>query len=133
MTDSLLFDADLVRRALIEDIGRGDVTTEATIPTDAQAAATIVTREPGVIAGLPITRLAFLILDPDLCFEALVEDGASVAAGAHLARVSGNARAILTAERTALNFLGRLSGIATQTARCVEAVRGTSATIVDTR
>jgi nicotinate-nucleotide pyrophosphorylase (carboxylating) len=133
VTDTLLFDAYLVRKALIEDIGRGDVTTEATIPPDTHATATIVARESGVVAGLPVARLAFELLDADLHFESLVEDSAHVAAGARLAAISGSARAILTAERTALNFLGRLSGIATLAACCVEAVRGTSATIVDTR
>lgn len=127
------FDAELVRRALAEDIGRGDVTTQATIPAGTRASGRIVARAAGVIAGLPVAALAFRLLDPAVSFEPLVDDGAPVAAGAVLARVAGDARALLTAERTALNFLGRLSGIATRTAACVAAVRGTRAAIVDTR
>jgi nicotinate-nucleotide pyrophosphorylase (carboxylating) len=131
--DTILFDAELVRRALAEDVGRGDVTTAATIPPGTHATAHIVAREPGVIAGLPLTQLAFQLLDPQVRFEALVADGTTVNAAAKLARIDGDARAILTAERTALNFLGRLSGVATLTRRCTDAVRGTSATVVDTR
>lgn len=128
-----IFDPELVRRALAEDIGRGDVTTEATIPAGTPASGRIVAREAGVIAGLPVAALAFQLLDPALRFEQLVHDGAQVEAGAALAALSGEARALLTAERTALNFLGRLSGIATLAARCQAAVAGTRARVVDTR
>jgi nicotinate-nucleotide pyrophosphorylase (carboxylating) len=128
-----LFDPDLIRRALAEDIGRGDVTTEATIPAGTQATARIVTRDAGVVAGLPLTEQIFAALDPDVRFEARVADGATVEAGATLARITGEARALLIGERVALNFLGRLSGIATLTARCVAAIAGTNARIVDTR
>lgn len=128
-----VFDVDLVRRALAEDVGRGDVTTEATIPAGTQASAHIVARQRGVVAGLPIAALTFRLLDPSLHFEPLVADGASVEAGATLARLSGEARALLTAERTALNFLGRLSGIATLAAHCMAAVSTTRAIVVDTR
>ncbi|HKV84453.1 MAG TPA: carboxylating nicotinate-nucleotide diphosphorylase [Ktedonobacterales bacterium] len=127
------FDMDLVRRALAEDVGRGDVTTEATIPAGTQARARIVAREGGVIAGLPVAALVWRLLDAAVGFEALVDDGARVEPGATLARIQGDARAILTGERTALNFLGRLSGVATLSARCVAAVAGTNARIVDTR
>ncbi|WIG59220.1 MAG: Quinolinate phosphoribosyltransferase [decarboxylating] [Ktedonobacterales bacterium] len=128
-----VFDVELVRRALAEDIGRGDVTTEATIAAGTPASARIVTREAGVVAGLPVAALAFRLLDPPVRFEPLVADGARVEAGAILARVAGDARALLTVERTALNFLGRLSGIATLAARCQAAVTGTRAAVVDTR
>jgi len=132
-TFDTLFDLNLIRRALAEDIGRGDVTTEATIPAGVQATARIVAREAGVVAGLPLAQQVFDALDPSVCFEAQVADGDAVEAGATLAQLSGGARALLTAERVALNFLGRLSGIATLTARCVAAVAETRAQIVDTR
>ena len=124
---------DLVRRALAEDIGRGDITTDAAIPADAGASGRIIAREAGVIAGLPVAALAFRLLDPAVRIEALVADGVRVEAGAALARIEGSARALLTAERTALNFLGRLSGIATLAARCAAAMAGTRAVVVDTR
>jgi nicotinate-nucleotide pyrophosphorylase (carboxylating) len=128
-----VFDSQVVRRALIEDVGRGDITTEATVPAGRSGSAGIVTREDGVIAGLPVAAIAFQLLDPLVVFEALAADGMQVAAGATLARVTGELRAILTAERTALNFLGRLSGIATLAWECTAAVAGSGATIVDTR
>lgn len=127
------FDPELVRRALAEDIGRGDVTTEATIPAGARTSARIVARQAGVVAGLPVAELAFRLLDPTVRFEVLAVEGKSVEAGTTLARVVGDARALLSAERTALNFLGHLCGIATLAARCVAAVAGTRAEIVDTR
>jgi nicotinate-nucleotide pyrophosphorylase (carboxylating) len=128
-----IFDVELVRHALAEDIGRGDVTTEATIPAGTRTAAQLMAREAGVVAGLPIAELVFRQLDPTLSFESHVGDGAHVAAGALLVSLAGDARALLTGERTALNFVGRLSGIATLAARCVAAVDGTQAAIVDTR
>jgi nicotinate-nucleotide pyrophosphorylase (carboxylating) len=128
-----IFDIELVRRALAEDVGRGDVTTQATIAPGTLSSARIVARQAGVIAGLPIAALTFAQLDPAVQFETLTPDGSAVEMDATLARVSGDAAALLTAERTALNFLGRLSGIATLAARCVAAVEGTRAHIVDTR
>lgn len=128
-----VFDVALVRRALAEDVGRGDVTTEATIPAGTQASGRIVARQPGVVAGLPIVAVTFRLLDPAVRVEAVVTDGAHVEAGATLVRLSGDARALLTAERTALNFLGRFSGIATLAAQCMAAVTGTRAVVVDTR
>src|SRR5215471_9788015 len=128
-----IFDRELVRRALAEDVGRGDMTTEATVPAGTHATASIVARESGVVAGLPIAELTFRLLDPDLRFDYLLRDATHVEAGATLAALGGDARALLTAERTALNFLGRLSGIATLAARCTAAVSGTRAVVVDTR
>jgi nicotinate-nucleotide pyrophosphorylase (carboxylating) len=125
---------DAVRAALAEDLGRaGDVTTLAIIPARAKACAAIVARDAGVVAGLGAARAAFALTDPEILFEAQATDGALVEPGSPIARVSGPARAILSAERVALNFLGRLSGVATLTARYVSAVAGTSARICDTR
>lgn len=128
-----VFDVELVRRALAEDIGRGDVTTEATVPAGTRASARIVAREAGVVAGLPLARLAFTVLDPSVRFETMAPDGSRVERGETLARLAGEARALLTAERTALNLLGRLCGIASLAARCAAAVAGTRAVVVDTR
>jgi nicotinate-nucleotide pyrophosphorylase (carboxylating) len=126
--------APTVRAALAEDLGRaGDVTAQACIPADARLTAVFATRKPGVIAGLACARLALAELDPTARFEPLVADGAHVEAGDRLARVEANARALLSAERTGLNLLGRLSGIATLTQAYVQAVAGTRARIVDTR
>ncbi len=124
----------VVRAALAEDLGRaGDITALACIDADARLEATFVARKAGTIAGLACARLAILAMDPDAKFKAKVSDGDRVAAGAVLARVSANARALLSAERTALNLLGRLSGVATLTAAYVNAVAGTMARITDTR
>lgn len=128
-----LFDTDLIRRALAEDVGRGDVTTQATIALGTRSSARIIARQAGVIAGLPLAARTFAQLDPNVQFELLIPDGTTVASSTTLARVTGDAAALLTAERTALNFLGRLSGIATQAAACVAAVAGTHTRIVDTR
>ena len=123
-----------VATALAEDLGlAGDVTTQATIPAETRAGGAIAARKPGVIAGMQLVEAAFKALDPDASFEVLVADGGQVAAGAAIARVAGNARALLAAERVALNFLGHLSGIATLTRRYVEKVAGTRARIIDTR
>ena len=124
--------SQLVADALAEDVGDGDVTTQATIPADAQAVATIVQKQPGVIYGLQAARETFRQLDPRVRFTALVEEGAWREQG-EVARVEGPARALLTGERTALNLLGHLSGVATAAARAVRAVEGTGATILDTR
>jgi nicotinate-nucleotide pyrophosphorylase (carboxylating) len=124
----------LVRAALVEDLGRaGDVTTDAIIPAEAVASAAIVARQPGVIAGLDLAALAFELTDARLNFEAKVADGAVVAPGTELAVITGPARGLLTGERVALNFLGRLSGIATATAAVVAAVRPHPTRITDTR
>jgi nicotinate-nucleotide pyrophosphorylase (carboxylating) len=123
-----------VRAALAEDMGLvGDIATSAIVPAAAMAAGVLVARRPGVIAGLPLAEAAFRALDPGVRFEALVGEGQPVAEGAAAARVSGRARALLSAERVALNFLGRLSGIATLTRRYVDAIAGTRARIIDTR
>jgi nicotinate-nucleotide pyrophosphorylase (carboxylating) len=121
-----------VYAALAEDVGEGDVTTDATVELDAVGSATLVLREPGVVCGLRAAETAFRALDDEIAFELLVEDGDVVEPGA-LARVSGSLRAILTGERTALNFLARLSGIATLARRYVDAVEGTGVAILDTR
>jgi nicotinate-nucleotide pyrophosphorylase (carboxylating) len=122
-----------VRAALAEDVGTGDVTTEATVSRDAVATAELLLKEPGVVCGLWLAEEVFRALDPGLRFEALVAEGAQLDAPAPVARVTGAARAILTGERVALNFVGRLSGIATLTRRYVDAVAGTGAAILDTR
>ncbi len=123
-----------VRAALAEDLGRaGDVTALACIAADARLSAVFAARQPGVIAGLAGARLAVLALDPRARFETVAADGDRVAPGAILARVEANARALLSAERTALNILGRLSGVASLTRAYVDAVAGTKARIVDTR
>jgi nicotinate-nucleotide pyrophosphorylase (carboxylating) len=126
-------DPAVVRRALDEDIGSGDVTTLATVPAGTRIGGTILARQAGVVAGLPIVDAVFRSLDPAVRFTALVADGQVVAAGAELATLEGDARALLTAERTALNFLGHLSGIATLAMQCARAVEGTGAAVVDTR
>ena len=125
---------DMVRAALNEDLGRaGDITSLATIPQGKTAQAEFVARKEGTIAGLAFAASAFRLLDPSLHFEAFVQDGQAVRGGTCLARVSGSALAILSGERVALNYLGRLSGIATLTAHYVKAVAGTGAQIVCTR
>ncbi len=123
-----------VRAALAEDLGRaGDVTTQAIIPASATARAAIVARDSGVVAGLSAARAAFALTERDILFEARANDGARVEPGTPIAHVSGPARAILSAERVALNFLGGLSGVATLTARYVSAIAGAPARICDTR
>jgi nicotinate-nucleotide pyrophosphorylase (carboxylating) len=131
---SLLQIEPQVRAALEEDLGRaGDITSSLTIPADQQAAARLVARKPGRIAGLICAEAAFRLVDPSVRFDVAAPDGSEVAAGTLLATVSGPARSILTAERVALNFLGPLSGTATLTAALVKAVEGTKARIVCTR
>ena len=124
---------DLVRRALAEDIGSGDATTNSIVETSATAKVQIVAKQSGVIAGLDVARTVFLQLDEHLVFTPRVSDGLMVSQGQLLADVSGSARTLLTGERTALNFLGRMSGIATLTRHFVDAVAGTRAVILDTR
>lgn len=123
-----------VRAALEEDLGRaGDVTTQATIPATASATAIIAAREDGVVAGLPLAQEAFRLLNAGVLFEPRVDDGAHVARTDVIARVSGPARAILSAERVALNYLGRLSGVATLTSRFAARIAHTNAKVCDTR
>ena len=123
----------IVERALAEDIGTGDVTTDSIVPPETHVAAQIVAKTSGVIAGLEIARLTFELLDPAVTFACTTQDGVSVPAGQTVAEIRGIARAILTAERTALNFMGRMSGIAARARQFVDAVAGTSAQILDTR
>ena len=123
----------VVRAALAEDLGRaGDITSAATIDADARLTATFASRKAGAIAGLACARIAVLTLDPAASFESIAADGEQRQAGP-LAKVSANARALLSAERVALNLLGRLSGVATLTRAYVDAVAGTGAVITDTR
>jgi nicotinate-nucleotide pyrophosphorylase (carboxylating) len=124
----------LVRATLLEDLGRaGDLTTDAIVPAGLAARAAMVARETGVVAGLDLAKLAFTLIDPDIAVQVETGDGATVTTGGVIARVRGPARAILIAERTALNLLGHLSGIASATASVVAAVRGTKAKITCTR
>ena len=123
----------VVQASLAEDVGGGDVTTEATVDARATGVAVLVTRATGVVAGLDAAEAVFRALDPEVEFERLVEDGDVLPGPVPIARVSGSLRAILTGERTALNLLGRLSGIATATRRYVDAVDGTGVAILDTR
>jgi len=123
----------LVGRALQEDIGSGDVTTQATVGADACARAVITQKAPGAIFGLEAAELAFTLLDSDASAERLVQEGRWREEGGPVMSVRGRARALLTAERTALNFLAHLSGIATMSARARRAVEGTGATVLDTR
>jgi len=126
---------DLVDRALAEDVGDGDVTVAATVDPDARGVATITQKAPGVISGLDVAEAVFLRLDPDAAIERLGREGEWREAPAPVLRVEGFAGAILTAERTALNFLGRLSGVATLTATVVRAIEraGGTAKLLDTR
>jgi nicotinate-nucleotide pyrophosphorylase (carboxylating) len=124
---------ECVRRALAEDIGPGDATTNSIIPPQSVMNGRIIAKQSGVVAGLDVARLVFLLLDERVAFTACVAEGACVKNRDVVAIVSGPARALLTAERTALNFLGRMSGIATLTRQFVDAAAGTSAQILDTR
>ncbi len=126
--------ARAVADALAEDLGlAGDLTTDATVAADAHADAVIASRQAGVIAGLDLAEEAFAAMDGSVRFERVKADGDRVDKGDVVARISGNARAILTGERVALNYLGRLSGIASLTRRYVDAIAGTKAAIADTR
>src|SRR5271170_1930524 len=123
-----------VTRALEEDLGRaGDITSTATVPEDTPGRAVLNAREAGVIAGLPLVEAAFRRLAPEIAIAPHARDGMAIAAGTRLMTISGNARAILSAERTALNFLGHLSGIATATAAFVARIAHTKARIICTR
>jgi nicotinate-nucleotide pyrophosphorylase (carboxylating) len=125
--------ADLVRRALEEDIGAGDATTSAVVPPRAAAKAHILARQTLVCAGLPIAQRVFRALDPEIEVTCPHNDGSFVEPGAEIVRIKGNARAILSGERTVLNFLAHLCGIATLTRRFVEQLAGTKTRIRDTR
>lgn len=129
------FDLDtFVRSTLAEDLcGGRDITSEAVIPADMQFDGVMDSRDPIVVAGLPIAAAFFRALDPHVAIEMLVEDGQKVAAGTDLMRLKGKARAMLTAERSALNTVQHLSGIATLTRSYVDAIKGTRATLLDTR
>lgn len=124
---------NVVRSALAEDIGAGDITTESAVPSNLRAEAVIVAKEPCVVAGLPLVEAVFAELDHNVAVKHLVDEGDVVENGARVCKLTGSARAILTGERAALNFLQRLSGIATLTRQFVEAVAGTNAKILDTR
>ncbi|HKK94571.1 MAG TPA: hypothetical protein VJ925_14145, partial [Longimicrobiales bacterium] len=123
----------LVRLALAEDVGPGDFTSEWTVPADARGEATVVAKAGVVVAGVDAALRVFAAVDPSIEIEVRAADGSFVGTGEGVLDITGPLRGILTAERTALNFLGRLSGIAGLTFAFVEAVRGTSARIVDTR
>jgi nicotinate-nucleotide pyrophosphorylase (carboxylating) len=125
--------APFVRLALTEDMGEGDITTQATVPEGSRARARLVAKSKGVLAGLDVARLAFECLDPRVGFEPKLTDGRRFVSGDVIARVEGDARALLSAERTALNFLQHLTGIATLTDEFVHEVRGTGARVLDTR
>jgi len=123
----------IVALALDEDIGTGDITTLATVPAGTTASGVMLAKDTGVISGIDVARFVFGRVDGTVVFEALVRDGDPVTPGTSLARVHGPARSVLTAERTALNLIQRLSGVATMTARYVAETAGSAARIVDTR
>ncbi|UGY08124.1 carboxylating nicotinate-nucleotide diphosphorylase [Phyllobacterium pellucidum] len=125
---------EAVRGALREDLGRaGDITTNATLSEEATATAVLSSREAGTLCGMGFARTAFALIDPRLEFEAFAKDGETISPGQDIARVSGNARAILSSERVALNYLMHLSGIATYTAKFVDLIKDTGARVCDTR
>lgn len=123
----------LVKFALSEDVGDGDITTLNVLRSGVRARGAIIAKQDATVAGLEVARLTFLELEPTFKFETLVQDGAAVESGTAVARLTGPASALLTGERTALNFVQRLSGVATLTRRYVDAVMGTNAVILDTR
>jgi nicotinate-nucleotide pyrophosphorylase (carboxylating) len=122
-----------IQRALLEDIGSGDITTNSIVPADASMQGQIIAKQNGIIAGLDVVKAVYEIVDPKIEFNAATSEGARVEDRQTVATISGSARSLLTAERTALNFLGRMSGIATLTRQFVDAVAGTRAVILDTR
>jgi nicotinate-nucleotide pyrophosphorylase (carboxylating) len=133
MSSNKLQIEEIIDRVLAEDLGKGDVTTEALIPGDQQGTGFIVGKKAGILAGINVARQVFHRVDPELQIEVLLEDGARVKPGSKVAKVSGRIASILKAERVALNFLQRLSGIASETDRYVEAVKGLPVRIMDTR
>jgi nicotinate-nucleotide pyrophosphorylase (carboxylating) len=124
---------DVIDRALAEDVRDGDVTTLWTIPASKQKSAQFIARADGVVAGLEVARWVFEQVEPSIVFEAGIKDGEAIAPGDVIAQVAGSAGALLTAERVALNFLQRMSGIATMTSQFVKAIEGTKSRILDTR
>ena len=124
----------MVKRALVEDFGNsGDVTARLLVPENATGSLVMRARETGVIAGMQAAQMTYDLVDPAVKFEILAPTGSSVEAGDIIARVSGPSRSLLSAERVALNFLGRMSGVATLTSKYVELISGTSARIAATR
>jgi nicotinate-nucleotide pyrophosphorylase (carboxylating) len=124
---------ELIARALAEDIGHGDLTTASLIPADLQASGVFIAKSPGVLAGIDVSRAVYTYLDPDTAFEAFKTDGDTLAKGDIIAKVSGKASVLLTGERVALNFMQRLSGIASKTRRMVELIKYLPAELIDTR
>jgi nicotinate-nucleotide pyrophosphorylase (carboxylating) len=130
--ENILIDK-IVEQALLEDIGTGDITSESIVPYDLKAKGIIKTSEEGVVAGLDIIYLVFKKLDPEICFQSKIKDGKNILPGEVLAKISGSARTILKGERVALNFLQRMSGIATITSKFCQQVKDFPVRIVDTR
>lgn len=133
---TLLHDASILRLiqfAIREDVGSGDITTELTIPQDNAALARFIVKQDGIVCGLPLLDLVFREFSPDVHIDIKVEEGAMIAAGTIIATVEGPAHALLAAERTALNFMQRMSGVATKTRQYVDVIAGTHARILDTR
>jgi len=122
-----------IQRSLLEDIGSGDITTNSIVLADASMQGRIIAKQNGIIAGLDVVKAVYEIVDPEIDFNAAIAEGTRVENRQTLAMISGSARSLLTGERTALNFLGRISGIATLTRQFVDAVAGTKAVILDTR
>lgn len=123
----------VIEAALNEDIGLGDITTQCTVPEDRRIHGRYIAKEPGVVCGFSVVRRVFEHIDREIKFTPHARDGEAVAKGAVLAEVAGNARAVLMGERTGLNLMQRMSGIATRTAEAVRAVQGTGARVTDTR
>ena len=132
MLDCLMLDG-ILKTALQEDIGTGDITTLSAIPADKMISGRFIAKESGVVCGISVSKRVFALLDPEIQMQVFVKDGETVEKGTVIAEISGRAQAVLTGERVALNFLQRLSGIATRTHTCVEAIAGTKAVIADTR
>jgi nicotinate-nucleotide pyrophosphorylase (carboxylating) len=133
---TLLHDASILRLiqfAIREDVGSGDITTELTIPQDNAALARFIVKQDGIVCGLPLLDLVFREFSPDVHIDIKVEEGAMITAGTIIATVEGPAHALLAAERTALNFMQRMSGVATKTRQYVDVIAGTHARILDTR
>lgn len=124
---------DLIKHSLEEDIGYGDITTMSVVPAEQISEGSFIVKADGVIAGLDVARLVFYKLDPEVVFTSLIKDGDAVSSGTVIAKVQGRSRALLSGERTALNFLQRLSGIASQTRQLVEIIKNSPAELLDTR
>jgi nicotinate-nucleotide pyrophosphorylase (carboxylating) len=124
---------EIIEAALKEDLPEGDITSESVVPPDSVSAAVILAKQAGILAGIGVAGRVFRKIDPKVRFEKILEDGRAFKPGDILAKINGNSISLLNGERTALNFLQRMSGIATKTARFVQAVRGTRTKILDTR